>query len=190
MNKYTYTDIDKLEKACEEYESSLAEDSFPSDFWSIVYCNRDGGSVPPEHATYADFSVYDFDNRHDFDYLKEMLKKAGLELPSTDAEIDGDGECEWGRRPIYGYSLQLHQPLKSIQLKENGKEEDGSLWAWVNVTLKNGDTSCELFKKNPDASSWYSAEWSNCELLLERFLDDDSIDAVLEEVLTSGVWED
>lgn len=190
MKTYTVKNIEKLEQICFKYENGLKANSYPEDFWSLYYCNRDGGAVEPELATYANFQVYDFDGSHDFDYLKARLIEAGLEIPGTEKEWDGWGECEWGNKTLYGYDLQLPNPVESVKLAENGTEEDGTIWAWVYITLKSGKSTSQLFKKNPGAVSWYTEQWTDANILLEYFFEDEEADAILDETYKTGLWED
>lgn len=96
-----------LDSVCDKYEASIQEGKAPEWFWSLYLCNDDGGPVEWQDATYACFEVYDFDGRHDFDWLNTRLLEAGIAIPATTAEFTGDGETQWGHCRIYGYDLPL-----------------------------------------------------------------------------------
>lgn len=96
-----------LEEACSKYEASIPEGQAPRWFWGLFLGNEDGGSVEWEEATYACLEVYDFDGRHGFDWLNDRLIEAGIAIPGTDAEWEGEGETDWRRCTMYGYDIPL-----------------------------------------------------------------------------------
>lgn len=116
MNTITRTQYYKLSALCARY---AMENGIEFDFYTICPCSEEGdGPEPLETACSVLFEVYDFDYKHDYDWLESMLSKAGIKLnkntlghePHTDI-ISGNGELRMEYTTtncaIYGYKLIL-----------------------------------------------------------------------------------
>jgi hypothetical protein len=116
MNTVTKEQLDKLEAVCAQY---ALENDIEFDFYTICPCSEEGdGPEPLETAYSVLFEVYDFDYKHDFNWLERMLSEAGIELdrdklghePYTD-EISGNGELRMEYATtncaVYGFQLAL-----------------------------------------------------------------------------------
>lgn len=94
------------------------------DFWTLDTLDAQGEQCSEEQAVYALIEVQDFDNKHDFGFLRLLLHRSGVDLntffmlspwrlvrfqeegaprPLQAAYVEGSGEL--GR--LYGYELIL-----------------------------------------------------------------------------------
>lgn len=116
MNTITREQTEKLEQLCAAY---AADNDLEFDFYNITTCSAEGDGPEPWETAYSVlFEVYDFDNKHDFDWIEKMLHEAGIsidrnalgEKPYTDI-ITGDGELQLRYTctncRIYGYQLAV-----------------------------------------------------------------------------------
>lgn len=99
------------------------ENGYP-DFWTMDTLDAQGNQCSEAEAVYALIEVQDFDNKHDFGFIEDMLYTLGVQLDRFDM-LDGfdisrfeeeeeprplqaaivDGSGEYGR--LYGYELIL-----------------------------------------------------------------------------------
>lgn len=106
----TLEQYNTLESICINHEKAMQEATYPDGFWGLTLCNDDGGPVTWQEATEACFQIFDYDNKHDYDWLSDRLQEAGIPIPPPQTCTDGSGYLvHWGHCPVYGYILPLEK---------------------------------------------------------------------------------
>lgn len=84
----------RLEAVCEAYDGQHFDLSLTSD------------DDCPEFTVEVSFSVADYDNQHDFDWLRARLREAGID-PETICMIEEAGDALVGNKSCCWYNLRM-----------------------------------------------------------------------------------